>query len=256
RIMRVIEEGQPGHANNRGYVVSHVGLNNEEHWSDFRDFDLADQEAVQRWLHEMSKDAAGDEEDTSREGGGQPRRFDEMPAVAGEIISHFLRDQFLDPEDDRVIEKILASEVVAGLTVRDIGVTPEALRATLRAKFASGPKQEPPGPATPIAPQRARQAARKRLSERLQSVGARVLADLELSRAGRDLAQAEGKSARMNNAKLIATLLNQAVNDHLGRDSGTRPDWSREEAERAYNNLDQVADTLRDRLHQKLGQRS
>ncbi len=253
RIMRVVEEGQPGHPNNRGVIVSHVGLNNEEHWTDFRDFDLADQEAVEKWLHEHADDEDESGERGENGGGGRPRRFDDIPAVAGEVISHFLRDEFLDPDDDRVLEKLLATEIAAGLTVRDLGVTADALRASLRAKFGGGPRQEQPAPATPVTPQRARQVARKRLAERLQSVGARVLDDLGLSRAGRELARAEGKTARMNNGTMMATLLNQAVNDTIARDSGTRGEWSRDEVELAYGELDRVADVLRDRLREKLG---
>ncbi len=253
RIMRVVEEGQPGHANNRGYVVSHVGLNNEEHWSDFREFDLADQETVQRWLREMAADASGDgsEDGGTGEGGGRPRRFDEIPAVAGEIISHFLRDEFLDPDDDRVIEKILGAEVVAGLTMRDF-VGAEKVREILRQKFSHGRKEEPPAPPAPVTPQRARQKNRTRLDERLGSVGARLLRDLDLGRAGRELARAEDKSGRMSNVRVITALLNQAINDHIGRESGTRSEWSRDETERAFQQLDHVADALRDRLRPKL----
>ncbi|MDX2093064.1 MAG: DEAD/DEAH box helicase family protein [Kofleriaceae bacterium] len=252
RVMRVVKESAPGDPNNHGFVVSHVGLNNEEHWDDFRAFDLADQDEVKRWLHEQEADGS-DQERGERTGGGQPRRFDTLPSVAGEVISHFVRDDFLNPEDDRLIEKLLDSELPGlPLKLRDV-ITAEQLRASLREKFAArGPREEPPAPVTPVAPQKKRQVARERLDERIGSVAARALADLNLGRAGRELARAEGKSGRVPNGTLMTTLLNQAVNDHVGRESKTRKDWPREDVERAFNDLDSIADTLVRRLRPKL----
>jgi len=43
RIMRVMRQGCPGNADNCGAVVSHVGLNTERHWQDFRLLDKSDQ---------------------------------------------------------------------------------------------------------------------------------------------------------------------------------------------------------------------
>ena len=38
------------HPDNHGFVVSHVGLNNDALWRDFRDFDLDDQAIFHLWL--------------------------------------------------------------------------------------------------------------------------------------------------------------------------------------------------------------
>ena len=46
RIMRVIQQNSPGHPDNQGVIVSHVGLNNERQWADFRELDLDDQELI------------------------------------------------------------------------------------------------------------------------------------------------------------------------------------------------------------------
>src|SRR5690606_15663467 len=39
RIMRVVKQDAPGHPSNRGYVISHVGLNVERWWEELKDFD-------------------------------------------------------------------------------------------------------------------------------------------------------------------------------------------------------------------------
>src|SRR5262249_46492633 len=73
RIMRVMFPDDVGNPANHGYVVSHIGLNNDANWRDFRDFDLEDQQVFREWLEahpESPLESGGD----SR---GKPRRFDE-----------------------------------------------------------------------------------------------------------------------------------------------------------------------------------
>jgi len=50
RALRVVKEGMPNDPDNRAYVVSHVGLNNDTHWEDFRELDLDDQAFFDRLL--------------------------------------------------------------------------------------------------------------------------------------------------------------------------------------------------------------
>ena len=44
RIMRVTSENSPGDTDNRGYVVSHVGLNVDRWWEELKQLDADDQE--------------------------------------------------------------------------------------------------------------------------------------------------------------------------------------------------------------------
>ncbi|ORV21700.1 hypothetical protein AWB98_26975 [Mycolicibacterium conceptionense] len=46
RVMRVVQEAAPEHPDNQGHIVSHVGLNNDARWSEFRELDLDDQALV------------------------------------------------------------------------------------------------------------------------------------------------------------------------------------------------------------------
>jgi len=46
RVMRVNRQQVPGHPDNRGIVVSHVGLNLDRHWDDFKTLDAEDQQLV------------------------------------------------------------------------------------------------------------------------------------------------------------------------------------------------------------------
>ena len=67
-----------------GHVVSHVGLNNDANWKDFREFDLEDQQVFRDWLESQGRPA--DAADRDGDGQGHPRRFDEEMLVHGELI--------------------------------------------------------------------------------------------------------------------------------------------------------------------------
>ncbi len=46
RVMRVVQEAKPEHPDNNAFIVSHVGLNTDAHWDDFRELDFDDQEMI------------------------------------------------------------------------------------------------------------------------------------------------------------------------------------------------------------------
>jgi DNA repair protein RadD len=237
RVMRVIHQNAPDHVDNKGIIVSHVGLNNEQHWADFRELDLDDQALVRRWLDTE----APPESETDGEGEGKPRRFDQMQLVNNEVISHYLQQQFLDPDDDRILDEMLSRTIAPGITLSAL-IDRETLRKTLRDKQreqASGVEYEE----IPVTPQRRRQQARTRLAERSSSVAARLLKDLGITPTGRQLARASGRGGQPNRQVAIA-LVHERVNDFLGIDSGMRGEISGDQATAALDQLDQLADEL------------
>ncbi|MBS1883769.1 MAG: hypothetical protein JSS97_12530, partial [Actinobacteria bacterium] len=242
RVMRVVVQNEPDHPDNVGYVVSHVGLNNEERWDEFRELDLEDQRLIHDWL------AAEPGEDDPESDNGGTRRFDTISLVDSELVSHFVDRAFLDPEDDRVLDELLSKEVAPGVVLRDL-VDKEKLRDQLRQRLAAA--QESPA-AIPVTPQRRRQAARSRLSQRTGSVVARILKDLGLSRPGRDVAKALG-GLPAPNVQRVTVLVNQEINKSLGVPSKSRKKLSANQAETALNSLDEIGDRVRDRLRGKLG---
>ena len=242
RIMRVVQQNKSDHPDNQGVIVSHVGLNNEPQWADFRELDLADQDLVRQWT---TGDPTSEDDDNSNRDGGTPRRFDQPTLVRDEIISGFLDHAFLDPEDDRVLDKYLNREAVpgTGMTMRtlleNLGVDREAFREQLR-------KAQPPLPdyeSIPVSPQRRRQQARRRLAERSRSVAARILKDLGVGRNGRQLSRAAGRGPQPNLQAAIS-LVNQRVNEYIGIDAGMRSEISADQALDAHDQLDQLGDEL------------
>jgi superfamily II DNA or RNA helicase len=244
RIMRVIHENEPGHPDNHGIIVSHIGLNNDEHWDDFRELDDEDQQIFHRWL------TSEDEEQDLFESQGMSRRFDVGMQVQDEILSHFISRSFLDPDDDKVLEQLLTQTVGGtGLTLATLGVTKE----TLRAKLKQQQKELEEQPAlTPPSPQRRRVTMQKRLFERTNSVVSRILEDLNLSAVGRDVGRVVSEVRGKPNRDAISRLLNRKINAYLGIGRGKRKDPSADQIEQAFNNLDVIGDDVRDRIKEVL----
>lgn len=248
RVMRVIHQNTPDHPDNKGVIVSHVGLNNEEHWLDFRELDFDDQELVRRWLE---SEEPGAEAETPGGPGGQPRRFDQLQLVDNEVISHFLEHVFLDPDDDRVLDEILGQEVAPGINLGSL-IDRETLRDRLRDQQDSEIVEYEP---IPVSPQRRRQAARRRLAERSRSVAARIVSDLGISPTGRELSRAAGRGNRPNLQTAFA-LMHDRVNDFIGIDPGMRSEIAGDQATTALEHLDELADELVDEYRVLLGGKS
>jgi DNA repair protein RadD len=242
RVMRVVVQDKPEHPDNQAWIISHVGLNNEERWDEFRELDLDDQALLASWV-QGEPDANDDT--TSR--AGEPRRFDTARLVDSELVSHFIDHTFLDPDDDRVLDELLARQVAPGVILSDL-VARDSLRDQLRRKIAERSEQPQ---LIPVTPQRRRQSARKRLYERTGSVAARILADLNLSRQGRDVAKAVGGVPAPNNT-VVTRLLNDEINRSVGVGKGARKTLSGDQAEEALASLDQLGDAVRDKLRVEL----
>jgi DNA repair protein RadD len=242
RVMRVVVQDEPDHPDNQAHIVTHVGLNNEARWDEFRELDLDDQELVQSWLHGGSES----------EGGGEPRsrRFDDAQLVDNEIISHFIDQEYLDPEDDRVLDELLAQRIAGGLTLGDL-VSRDQLRQQFRQHREAAPG-EAPAP-IPVSPQRRRRAARSRLDQRTGSVVMRILTDLDLSRPGREVARAGLGAGPGPNVQAVTILLNREIRSFAGR---ARGDLTADETSAALQELDNLGDAVRDRIRESLGRTS
>ncbi len=241
RIMRVMHENDANHPDNQGFVISHVGLNNDAHWNDFVDFDLEDQAVFRGWLTET-------ECEEPAEGSGQrgtPRRFDVGMRVYDEIVSHFVGQSFLNPDDDRVMDTILGQKVPGTpFTVGDLK-SKEELRAMLR-------KVQPPAQEqmvdVPVPPQRRRQQTRIRLRERTNSVVARILKELRLGPSGYEVGRSIQEGRGSNNRGAVTRLVNLAINEMLGVKRGERNKPRAAEMERVYARLDEIGDQVRETI--------
>jgi DNA repair protein RadD len=241
RAMRVNVQRAPGHPDNEGIIVSHVGLNIDRHWDDFKAIDRDDQQQIQEWLE------AGDTPPEPREGGGRRRLRPDM-VVTEEFIDRFLSDSFLDASDDALIDNAVAVLREQGLDLEALGLT----REDLQRRFATARERLSPEPERLIVqPQEHRKALRQRLREQTQSAANRILEALGERPGGRRIALLGGTGAA-NNLGAVIALMHRAVNDHLGIDSDDRLHQSTDALERGIADLDTIADRVQADLRARL----
>ena len=247
RIMRVNFEGDTQHVDNEGFIISHVGLNNDARWNDFREIELADQQMFHELLASMNTgpEFEGKGSGTGT-GTGTPRRFDTGMTAVDEIVSHFIINSFLDPNDNRVLEAIL-SQPIAGtpLTVRDI-ISPEKLREQILKNQERLRDQQPEEMV--VQPQDERVTLQKRLDERTKSVANRLLSDLGLARAGRDIGKLFPDVRGKANSAALIILMHIAVNEAMDIPEGKRKQAPTEKLQEAFAKLDAIGDGLAQKI--------
>lgn len=241
RAMRVNVQRAPGHPDNEGIIVSHVGLNIDRHWADFKRIDRDDQAVIDEWL------GAGDDPPADRGGDGRRKLRPEM-VVMEEIIDRFLSDSFLDASDDALIDNAMAVLREQGVDLESLGLT----REDLQRRFAAARERRSPQPEKlAVQPQAHRQALRGRLREQTQSAANRVVEALGEKPGGRRIALLGGTGAS-NNLPAVIVLMNRAVNASLGIDSDERLSQSSEAMQTAIDKLDEIADGVEQELRQRL----
>ena len=243
RVMRVNFENDPQHPDNEGFLVSHVGLNNDARWNDFREIELADQQMFRELLTSMNLGPEFEGQGSGEGvGEGTSRRFDTGMRVVDEIVSHFITRSFLDANDDRVLETILNQPIPGTpLTVRDI-TDPKKLREQILRSQERLHQQEPEEMF--VQPQVERVTQQMRLNERMKSVANRLLSELEVSRVGRDIGKVFKNVRGKPNGQALIILMNIEVNDFMGIPEGTRKNVPHEKLQNAYARLDAIGDGL------------
>lgn len=239
RVMRVIHEGKPDHPDNHAYVVSHVGLSNDEHWDDFKELDFEDQKMIREWVGSDTFDSDAPGEPTAR-------RFDVGMLVDNEIIGDFISQSYLDFNDDRVLDEFLARDVVGGIKLGQL-LSRDELRKKLQESQEASSVDDAPEERL-VQPQRRRVEARKRLNERSKAVGNRVLADLNLGAGGWEVGRAISSVRGQANRTAMIRLMSDRVNKHLGISSKQRSEISADQAEDALAALDQIGDQVHEEI--------
>ncbi len=243
RVMRVNAERSPGHPDNRGVVVTHVGLNVDRHWDDFKLLDDADQDLIRGWLN------AG-EVRPLRGNRSEVRRSLRGPMnVTQEIIDRFISDPFLDPNNDTLIDNLLTVAREQGLDLVELGIDRDELRRRMQQRNVFSGPQEPIR--LPVQPQEHRRFLRRRLAEQTRSLAGRICGSLNELPSGMRIAALGGTGA-VNNLAAVIVLMNRSVNEALEIGSGSRRDITIQELERVEPLLEDLADTVEANLRERL----
>lgn len=172
--------------------------------------------------------------------------------VVDEILSHFITHSFLDPNDDRVLETILNQPIPGTpLKMRDL-TDPKTLREKLLSVQEKLLPQEPEE--FVVQPQDERVTLQKRLSEREKSVANRLLADLGISRNGRNLSKFSQDVRGKSNHQAAIILMILAVNEYMNIPEGKRKDVPAEKLQNTFDQLDSIGDELAKKIRSTLDQ--
>jgi superfamily II DNA or RNA helicase len=232
RVMRTNVNQTPGHPDNRGIIVSHVGLNIDRHWDDFKTIDVEDQELVHSWL--LS------EPHTPPVTPEQARRplLPNMIVTDELTLDTFLGDTFLDVSEESMPDRVLDTLRAQGIDPAAAGLNREILEVLIQTRQSS----EPTGPRTqPVQPQARRKAQKARLNEQERTIAMRICQATGLSPVGRKISTKLGAS---NDLTAAIQLMKAEVNRFLGIPPRSRRDLSIQQIESALTNLETIADTV------------
>jgi hypothetical protein len=245
RVMRVNSQNAPNHPDNQGVVISHVGMNQDANWDDFKNIDGGDRELIHEWL-EAGEVPIPDE---GGEGSARRRLSPEM-TVHSEIIDRFLSDPYLDPSDDAVIDNLINVMREQGMDPEVLGLDRDELRRRLMQSRASS--NDPSElRELPVQPQTRRKVLRPQLREMTQSAASRICAALGEAPTGVRIARLGGAPGGNNLGAVIARM-HRAVNERLGIRSGERRELTLEQIETILPLLDGIADEVESQLREAL----
>jgi DNA repair protein RadD len=243
RIMRVNVQDAPAHPDNRGVVVSHVGLNIDGLWDDFKRIDEDDQRLVQAWL------ISGEEHPATTPAEGVRRLLRPDMIVKGELtLDQFLGDTYLEIPDENLPSRVLEVLRSQGIDPAAVGLNKEMLELLRDTRPADGPTAPV---AQPVQPQARRQGLQKRLDEQERTLAMRICTALGLNPTGCKFALRSGTGASADLQAAIVTV-HRAVNDFLGIPRGSRRELTMPELERVLPELDAIGDTVQAEIAAKL----
>lgn len=234
RAMRVNVNNAPGHVDNRGIVVSHVGLNIDRHWDDFKNIDAEDQRLVQSWLS-----SAAQAPPVTRPNGERAALRPSMVVSHELTLDRFLGETYLEVDDQDLPDRVLEILRAQGIDPAAAGLDREILGALRDTRIIP----EPTGPVPqPIQPQAHRQALKARLDEQSRAIAFRVCRAAGLAPPGMKLAAKVGGTP--NDLAAVIRMMATAVNAFLGISAGKRRDPSAEELQRALDALETIGDQV------------
>lgn len=250
RIMRVIKQNSPCHIDNRGFIVSHVGLNVDRWWDELREIDRDDQSFYEDIAHGQ-KDFLNEYCILEKEEKATRRRFTPDMRVIEETIQHFIQERFL-PEDTKVlVDDLIKVMSLRGIDFETLGLSrgdiEKKLNEAREATLSKGVHEK-----MLVSPQLARKEARRRLDERVKSGAKQLLNELSFSMTGIQLPRAFRNLGATNNLAAAIILLNRSVYEHLGVGPDERDSMTIDQLKKAYDQMDEIIDALAESIRQEL----
>ena len=231
RIMRVVVQNDPGHPDNVGHIVTHLGMNLDQRLKEFKQFENDDQAF---W----DKVIGGEEPELPPEvlDGTARLRATEQVVVHGEIVESLWEEDFTTVEDQQIVEDLRERLKLLGL---------DSSQAEEMVKKAQQPPLRKRSPSEPflVQPQREWEESRKRMNEQAKRLANILLNHVSLTMTGTELTY-KYKSLKLtgrNNYISALMMVNAEMQKRLGKD---RPQASIEEFRGVLDNLEDLLQTL------------
>jgi DNA repair protein RadD len=232
RILRVVVQNDPGHPDNLGHIVTHLGMNLDERLKEFKLFENDDEAFWEKVI-------GGDEPEVPQnviEGSARLRLKEGEIVVNGEIVDSLWEEDFTTVEDKHVIEDLRAK-------LKALGLDPDQADAMVKTSRSQGITQKAPTGAFPVQPHLQWQESRKRLDEQVKRTATILLNNTDLRPVGRDIPYKYvtlGIPAQ-NNFVAALILVNKEIDKRLKKE---RKNCSTEELKEAIDALDEVLHAL------------
>lgn len=232
RIMRVVVQNDPGHPDNLGHIVTHLGMNLDQRLKEFKQFENDDQAFWEKVI-------GGAEPDTPqavREGNTRLRLDESGVVISGEIFDSLWEEDFTTVEDKHIVEDLQEK-------LKALGLDPAEAEAIVKKSRQPGMVQRSPSEPFPVQPQREWNEAKKRLDEQARRTANILLNNVSLQPIGMDIPYkytALGIKAK-NNYVAAVMMVNAEINKMLGKD---RKDCSTAEFKAAIDSLEKTLQGL------------
>ena len=235
RIMRVVVQNSPGHPDNLGHIVTHLGMNLDARFQEFKEFENDDKAF---W----DKVIGGEEPEPPQAvlDGMTRLRAGELVVVHDEIVDSLWEEDFTSHEDQQIVDDLRERFKLLGL---DDSKVEEMVRAAQKASV----RKLAPTASFAVQPQREWEEARKRLNEEAKRLATVVLNHVELTPAGTELIYKYRSLKLSGRSNFIAalTMVNHEINKRLGKD---RQAASIEEFRSVLDNLEDLLQALARRV--------
>ena len=232
RIMRVVVQNDPGHPDNMGHIVTHLGMNLDQRLKEFKQFENDDEAFWEKVI-------GGEEPEVPkevREGTTRLTVGESGVMVSGEIVDSLWEEDFTTAEDKHVVEDLRDK-------LKALGLDPSEAEEIVKTSRSTGITRRSPSEPFPIQPQREWNEARKRLGEQVQRTAKILLNNTNLQIVGTEIPYKYSalNAQAKNNYVAALMMVNNEVNKQLGKD---RKDCSTQEFKTATDSLEKILQLL------------
>lgn len=232
RIMRVIVQNEPGHPDNLGHIVTHLGMNLDQRLKEFKQFEN-DDEAF--W----DKVIGGDEPEVPKEvldGSSRRRVAESQVVINGEVVDSLWEEDFTTVEDKHIVDELRAS-------LKSLGLDPDQAELMVKQSRGQGIIRKKPTGEFAVQPHLEWKEARKRLDEQAKRTAAILLNNVDLKPVGTEIPYKYKTLGIKAGNNYIATLMmvNNEIDKKLVKE---RKDCSVEELKGATSSLEKILQSL------------